>query len=67
MIFRKCLGNVHAMLLLNRANFTALDRLLDAYLATTTDDPDLGRLRNIRDGFQPPSKNVIGIDFRDQR
>lgn len=54
MIFRPCRGKVHAMLLLNVADFKALDRLLDAYIATTTDDPDLKRLVNIREGY---SKN----------
>jgi len=56
MIFRKCRGKVHAMILLNRADFIALDRLLDSYIATTTDDPNLERLRNIRFGFCESSK-----------
>lgn len=52
MIFRPCRGKVHAMLLLNVADFKALDRLLDAYIATTTEDPDLKRLNDIREGYR---------------
>lgn len=57
MIFRYCKGNVHAMLLLNKADFRALDRLIDNYIVTATDDPDIGRLRNIRNGFSIKQSN----------